>query len=178
VSLLLALALTAAPVEAVAWQVPQGYLMQRPTAGPDGTTIAFLAPHLWCGTGAGREFFENRRIATFGRDGRLLWDAKAPGIHVLNDVLVQSNGGVLIWGWHVERVPGSAPRASILVRLGRSGLDSSFHPLTLYDLGGMSITSVSLAADDSIEIEGTFAAVRGQARPGRARLGPDGSLEN
>ncbi len=163
--------------EETAYQVPQGYRMQRPTAGPEGTTLAFLAPELWCAAGAQREVFENRRIAAFAPDGRLLWDAKAAGIQEVTDVLVQSDGGALLWGWHIERVPGAPPQASILVRFGRDGLDPRFQALTVSDLGGMRLTSVSLAPDDSIEIAGSFSSVRGQSRPGKARLRPDGSLE-
>ena len=180
VRLLLALALGAGAggADEIVWQVPQGYLMQRPTPGPGGTTIAFLAPHMWCAADARRELFENRRMATFGPDGRLLWDAKAAGIQDLKDVLVQSDGGVLLWGLHLERVRGGAPRPSILVRLGRDGLDATFQALTPSDLGDMRLTSVAMGADDSIEIEGPFTSVRGQPRPGIARLRPDGTLDD
>ena len=124
-----ALAAGRGEAEEVAWKVPPGLRMTRPTPGPAGITIAFLTPDLWCAADARREIVESLRIATFGPDGRLLGEAKAAGIEDL-------------------------------------------------DLGDRILTSLSLAADDGIDIEGTFTSVRGQPRPGQARLRPDGSLDD
>jgi hypothetical protein len=163
---------------AVEYQVPEGFsLSLKRAARPGGGVVAFLVPELWCAADARREIAASRRLGAFDAEGRLLWDAKAYGLLEIKEMFVQRDGAVIVWGWHLERAEG-AHRSSVLVRYGRGGLDRSFQALTPADLGGLSLTSVTLGSDDGVDIEGSFTSVRGQPRPGRARLSADGALED
>jgi hypothetical protein len=161
----------------VEYQVAPGFKLGRTATGPNGTVAAFLIPDPWCGTEAAYEIREGQRVATFTAQGRLLWEAGARGILEIEDVFVQQDGRVLVWGLLMEGTARTA-RLSVLFRFSRQGLDGSFQALTPSDLADLRLTSVRLAADDSIEIEGSFTSIRGQPRAGRARLRPDGSLDD
>lgn len=162
--------------EDFAYQVPEGYGVYRSAAGPDGSAVALYGPDPgWCGIGAAREMRENQKIGGFDAQGRLRWQTKVASLYEIYGMFVQRDWRVLVWGAFQDEKAGER-RWAWLFRIGPLGVDDSFHTVWESDL--VRLTSVRLAADGSIEIEGPFTSVRGQPRQGRARLRSDGSLDD
>jgi hypothetical protein len=167
------------------YELPPGSVAERWVDGPNGSVVAFyrepLPPDLFCGVGLGEMIRDLRRVGAFDAQGHRIWTSAVPPLFAILDAYVQPAGAVVVWG--VPEGRGGLPRDAILFRLDAHGFDASFQVLKRSDLGGLGVmgqgmTSIVMAADGGLEIEGAFTSVRGQSRPGRARLRPDGSLDD
>jgi uncharacterized delta-60 repeat protein len=115
--------------------------------------------------------------APAGVDGSFSTDIEGPFTWVLQAVVMQSDGKILVGG-EIETVNG-IPRTGI-ARLNSDGsLDESFNPVILTPVTSpvVIVTAIAVQSDQKIVIGGDFANVNGVARTNLARLNADGSLD-
>lgn len=186
--LALALALAAASSARAGearFELPAGARVERWVEGPGGSVAALYFEPLpadpFCGVGLAETMRDLRRVRVFDRDGKRIGGGRVPPVVAIFDAFIQPTGGVVIWGVPDWR-GGSLSRDTLLFRVGADGIDRSFRPLKASDLGGVStlggaLTGVTMGADGSFEVRGSFSSLLGVPRAGVARMRPDGSLE-